>query len=104
MSASSSQKLRRNGSPSTNKSTGPLRATIPVSLMSQSVIHDVPEDASLTSSSQIARSKINPPHASATVTSTTNSNILQCGILAPSPWRLRQWSPTPKGLFLINVN
>ncbi|EFX83059.1 hypothetical protein DAPPUDRAFT_101046 [Daphnia pulex] len=85
-----SQKLRRNGSPSTNKSSGPLRATIPVSLMSQSVILDVPEDPHLTHSSQSAWSKINLPHAVV-----SPANTLQCGIPKQTPWRMRQWSPTP---------
>ncbi|XP_046439848.1 protein FAM117B-like [Daphnia pulex] len=85
-----SQKLRRNGSPSTNKSSGPLRATIPVSLMSQSVILDVPEDPHLTHSSQSAWSKINLPH-----TAVSPANTLQCGIPKQTPWRMRQWSPTP---------
>lgn len=86
-----SQKLRRNGSPSTNKSSGPLRATIPVSLMTQSVIHDVPEDPQHTNLSQSIWSKMNPPLA---VLGT--GNTLQCGISKQSPWRLRQWSPTLK--------
>ncbi len=87
----SAQKLRRNVSPSTNKSSGPLRATIPVSLMSQSVIHDVPED---TSSSQNVWSKMNATH-------TGGNTLMQSGIPKQSPWRLRQWSPTPKGLLLL---
>ena len=91
-SSSSTQKLRRNGSPSTNKSSGPLRATIPVSLMSQ--IHDVPEDSS--SSSQNVWNKINAPHSGA-------STLLQCGVPKQSPWRLRQWSPTPKGLYVFTI-
>lgn len=94
-----SQKLRRNGSPSTNKSSGPLRATIPVSLMSQSVILDVPEDPHLTHSSQSAWSKINLPH-----TAVSPANTLQCGIPKQTPWRMRQWSPTPiKGLLFSST-
>ncbi len=94
-----SQKLRRNGSPSTNKSSGPLRATIPVSLMSQSVIHDVPEDPHLTHSSQSAWSKINLPHPVV-----SPANTLQCGIPKQTPWRMRQWSPTPiKGLLFSST-
>lgn len=89
-----SQKLRRNGSPSTNKSTGPLRATIPVSLMTQSVILDVPEDPHHTNLSQNAWIKANSPLAVLGAGST-----LQSGISKPSPWRLKQWSPTPKGIY-----
>ena len=97
-----SQKLRRNGSPSTNKSSGPLRATIPVSLMSQSVIHDLPEDSHPTNSSQSVWNKTNLPH---TVVGT--GNTLQCGIqkLTPLGLKMRQWSPV-KGIcgFLIAYN
>jgi len=63
-----SQRLRRNGSPSINKSVGPLRATIPVSLMTQNVIHH-------------PVLKNNPP---------------AFGRSRQSPWKIKQCSPTLK--------
>jgi hypothetical protein len=72
--------------------------------MSQSVIHDVPEDSHPTNSSQSVWNKTNLPH---TVVGT--GNTLQCGIqkLTPLGLKMRQWSPTPvKGIccFLIAYN
>ena len=70
-----SQRLRRNGSPSINKSVGPLRATIPVSLMTQNVIHH-------------PVLKNNPP---------------AFGRSRQSPWKIKQCSPTLKGDFLTCI-
>jgi hypothetical protein len=67
--------------------------------MSQSVIHDVPEDPHPNNSSQSVCSKINLPHSVVVV---TPGNTLQCGIPKQTPWRMRQWSPTPVKGFLLS--
>ena len=85
----SAQKLRRNGSPSTSKSIGPLRATIPVSLMTQPIIHDMPEDEN-------SQNNWSKTQTSSNATTSSSSN-LPIGVAKPSSWRLRQMSPTPKG-------
>ena len=77
-----SQRLRRNGSPSPfTKNSGPLRATIPVSLMTAS---QPPLDSKASCSA--SNSKKIPP-----------ISPLPYGKQKQSPWSLRQGSPTPKG-------
>ena len=102
-SQSGSQKLRKNGSPSIGQSksnTGPLRATIPVSLMSQSsLIPPLPENKT---GSSLVNSPAHQQHASNRLALNPSpvmikSNTLQHPRSRQSPWRLRQWSPTPVG-------
>jgi len=100
---SGSQKLRKNGSsPSIGhkSTTGPLRATIPVSLMSQTnLIPPLPE-------MKTGNLLVNSPthhqqHASNRILIPSpvmiKSNTLQHHRSRQSPWRLRQWSPIPVG-------
>ena len=78
-----SQRLRRNGSPSVNKCAGPLRATIPVSFMSQNLIHH--SESKSVSQSPILKS--NPPIS---------------GRSRQSPWKIKQCSPTFKGSLCLS--
>ena len=96
-----SQKLRRNGSPSTNKSvSGPLRATLPISFMSQNLVHSEVAKPGVNTSNlnpvQIIQTKITPS------TTSKSSHLPAYGRSGHSPWRIRQWSPTPKGNFFCD--
>jgi len=72
-------RLRRNESPAGNntKPSGPLRATIPFNLMTNT---------------ENRNTKIPSPNSS------TYSRVNR-----QSPWRLRQGSPTQKGFIIFNI-